>query len=400
MTVRLSQRNGYYYAIVSYKENNQLKTKWEALHLRTDAPLREAKKLIKLIEEEYETKYSSDEEPLFTQYLAQWVEKRKGLVAMSTWEGYCTYAYKHIIPYFQPMNLKLKDLTPSHIQDYYNYKYTSGRMDRKKDGLAIESIIKHKSVIMTALDSAVIDELIPSNPAKYVKLPAKRSSKRQEVFLSLKETNEMLKLFVDTPFYAIVYTTLYYGLRKSEALGLKWSSIDFEHNKLTLENTIVKNLTTVEKPTMKTSASYHTYPLLPCVRRVLLKQRAWQMDNENRFGDQYQHSDYVFTWEDGRPFRADGIYRSFQRVLQRNHFTPVLRFHDLRHSTASILYEQGFDLKDIQTWLRHADISVTMNTYVHIKQMNPKDVPDYLKNVFAPTRPQKAKILGKPNSEN
>ena len=214
---------------------------------------------------------------------------------------------------------------------------------------------------MVALDDAVIDGLIPKNPVQHVKLPAKRTSERKENFLTAEEATKMLELFEGTPFYAVVFVTLYYGLRKSEALGLKWSSVDFIHSTITLENVVVKNKTIEEKATMKTSASYHTYPLIPDVKQVLMRQMIWQNENRERFGKDYQESDYVFTWEDGRCFRPDCLYRSFQRVLKRNNFTPVLRFHDLRHSTASILYARGWDLKDIQMWLRHADSEVTVN---------------------------------------
>ncbi len=148
---------------------------------------------------------------------------------------------------------------------------------------------------MTALDDAVVDGLIVQNPAQYVKLPAKRSSHRKENFLTAEQAVEMLKLFEGTPFYAIVYTTLFYGLRKSEALGLKWSSVDFANDTLTLENVVVKNKTIEEKATMKTSASYHTYPLIPDVKRVLLKQRLWQNENREKFGKNYIESDFVFT---------------------------------------------------------------------------------------------------------
>jgi integrase len=304
-----------------------------------------------------------------------------------------TYVTGHIVPYFEPLRLQLGELSPSHIQDYYNYKYSAGRRDGKEGGLAIESIIKHKSVLMTALDEAVVEGLIPTNPAKYVKLPAKRSSERKENFLTAEQAMQMLELFEETPFYSVVFTTLFYGLRKSEAIGLKWNSIDFKNNTLTLENVVVKNKSIEEKATMKTQASYHTYHLIPDVKRVLIKQRLWQNQNREKYGDAYIESDYVFTWEDGRPFRPDSLYRSFQRVLKRNGFSPLLRFHDLRHSTASILYSRGWDLKDIQMWLRHADIKTTGDVYTHIKQDFENDVPDYLKNIFTPTPKPKGIVL-------
>ncbi len=391
--VSLTTKNNHYYAVVTYYEDGKRKVKWISLHLKTTASKKEVKARLQEIEACYEEQSSPYGDMLFTKYLAGWVERRRGLVENSTWEGIQTYAHKHIIPYFEPMALKLKDILPSHIQEYYNFKYNDGRCDGKEGGLSIESIIKHKSVLMTALDDAVVDGLIAQNPAQYIKLPAKRTSQRKENFLTAKQAIEMLKLFEETPLYAIVYTTLFYGLRKSEALGLKWSAIDFANDTLTLENVVVKNKTIEEKTTMKTAASYHTYKLISDVKRVLLKQRQWQHVNRQKYGEDYVESDFVFTWEDGRCFRPDSLYRSFQRVLKRNDFTPMLRFHDLRHSTASMLYNRGWDLKDIQMWLRHADIKVTADIYTHIEQNFTEEIPNYLQNVFTPTPKPRGKVI-------
>lgn len=389
----LSVKNNYYYAIVRYNDNGERKKKWISMNLKTSTPLKDVMDRLEQIREEYENKYCATGEMLFTNYLEDWVKRRKGLVANSTWEGINVYAQKHIIPYFEPMDVKLKDLAPSHIQDYYNYKYNSGRCDKKEGGLSIESIIKHKSVFMTALDDAVVEGLISRNPAKYVKLPAKRTSKRKENFLTLEQAKRMLKLFEETPFFALIYTSLFYGLRKSEALGLKWNSVDFVNNTITIENVIVKNYTIEEKKQLKTASSYHTFPLINDVRCVLLRQRSIQAQNKIMYGGDYYESEYVFTWDNGKPFRPDSILKSFQRVLKRNHFSPIIRFHDLRHSIASILYEKGWDLKEIQMWLRHADIKVTGNVYTHIKQNSSNSIPECLQNVFNPTPVKKGMIV-------
>ena len=389
-------KNGRYYAVVRYTDDGERKSRMIALGLTEKAGKREVQARLDYIQEEYEKNFPVVDGVLFVKYLRDWVERRKGFVETSTWEGIKIYAEKHIIPYFEPLRLTLEDIAPFHIRDYYDFKYNGGRCDGKEGGLSIESVIKHKSVLMTALDDAVVDGLIEKNPAKHVKLPAKRSSERKENFLTLEQANKMLSLFKDTPFYALVFTTLYYGLRKSEALGLKWSSVDFLNDTLTLDNVVVKNTTIEEKQHMKTSASYHTYPLIPDVKQVLMEQRAWQNRNRMKYGEDYIESDYVFTWEDGKCFRPDSLTKSFQRILKRNNFTPVIRFHDLRHSTASIYYGLGWDLKDIQFWLRHADIKVTAGIYTHIKQLDADNIPDCLKDVFNPKEPTKCTVLELP----
>ncbi len=264
---------------------------------------------------------------------------------------------------------------------YYQYKYTSGRLDNKPGGLSIPSIKKHGIVIKEVLDDAVLEELIVRNPAVGVKLPAKNLSMREEVFLTSETANEVLKAFDGHPLQALVYTTLYYGLRRSEVLGLRWNSIDFEKNTLTINHTVVKNRTIVEKDTVKTQSSYHTYVLIDDVKKVLLQERDRRRERMKELGRQYKKSDYVFTWEDGTLYRPDYITRSFQRVLKK-HNLPKMRFHDLRHSTASILYDKGWDLKDIQSWLRHSSIDVTSDIYTHITEDRKAKMAEDLNSTF------------------
>ncbi len=394
MKISLTIKNKNYYAVIAYHEKGKRKVKWEALHLTTDARKKDINARLKEIEAKYKALVETLDETLFTNYLTEWVKRRKGLVENSTWEGIEIYAHRHIIPYFESMRLHVDEITPSHIEEYYKFKLKDGRCDRKRGGLSVESVIKHKSALMTALDDAVIDGLIRKNPARYAKFPAKRTSERREVFLTAEEAERMLKLFEGTPFYAFVYICLFYGTRKSEALGLKWNAIDFANDTLTLQNVVVKNRGIEEKSRMKTASSYHTYTMIPEVKDVLIKQRFWQNENKVKYGEKYQDSDWVFTWEDGRPFRPDSILKSIQRVLQRNHFTPMVTVQDLRHSTASMLYARGWEEKDIQMWLRHADIKTTLNVYTHIKQDFTNDIPDYLQSGFSPTPQLKGVLTG------
>jgi site-specific recombinase XerD len=116
--------------------------------------------------------------------------------------------------------------------------------------------------------------------------------------------------------------------------------------------------------------------------KTLLALKKQSEENAKLFGKEYQKSDYVFVWPDGKPFTPDYAWRSFKRVMRDNGMKEM-RFHDLRHSTASILYDKGWHIKDIQEWLRHADIAVTGNIYTHItqsrKQALAKDMEDTLR---------------------
>jgi len=366
MTASLKIKGDRYYAVINYKEGTNYKQKWIALGIPAKNNKRRAEAMLDEIKREYEERYSTPAgDIMFVTYARQWLEKKKTCTEMSTWEGYQIYVERHIVPYFEPLKLSLRDIKPQHVMDYYHYKYTAGRLDGKEGGLSIPSIKKHATVIKEIFGEALIAEYIIRNPATGVKLPAKDVSSKDKVFLNSDKANEVLAAFDGHQLQALVYTTLYYGLRRSEVLGLRWSAVDFKNNTLTINHTVVKNRTIVQKDSTKTQSSHHTYMLIDDVREVLLKQKAKQERNKIEYGSAYHQSDYIFTWEDGTLFRPDYITRGFQRVLKAHGF-PAMRFHDLRHSTASILYDKGWGLKDIQMWLRHSSIDVTGDIYTHI----------------------------------
>lgn len=382
MTANLKVKNDRYYAVINYKDCGEYKQKWIALGLPTKNNKRKAEMMLDEIKRKYEEQYSTPAGDMpFVIYLKQWLEKKKPLIQMSTWEGYEIYVTRHIIPYFEPLNISLRELKPRHIKDYYEFKYTKGRLDGKEGGLSIASIKKHALVIKEALADAMVSEYIIRNPAEGVKLPAKEVVTRDKVFLNTEQANLMLKAFEGHPLQALVYVTLYYGLRRSEVLGLRWSAVDFDQGTLTINHTVVKNKTIVMKDTTKTQSSHHTYLLIDDVREALLAQRERQEQNKKTFGSTYKKSDYIFTWEDGSLYRPDYVTRGFQRVL-KSHGIPMMRFHDLRHSTASILYDKGWDLKDSQSWLRHSSVEITGDIYTHISEARKAKLATQLNSTF------------------
>ena len=212
-------------------------------------------------------------------------------------------------------------------------------------------------------------------------LPKQEKEEPKGKFMTAEEANQMLEAFRGHELQPLVYITLYYGLRRSEVLGLKWDAIDFDNNTIKIQHTVVKQSTIIAKDTTKSFSSRRTYPMLDEVREVLLSIREKQKQNREFFGDTYVESDYVFVWSDGKPYRPDYITRTFQKVLEK-HGLPRLRFHDIRHSTASILYDKGWPLKDISEWIGHADLSTTGNIYTHITMLRKENVGKDLSSLF------------------
>lgn len=158
----------------------------------------------------------------------------------------------------------------------------------------------------------------------------------------------------------------FYGFRRSEVLGLRWSSIDFKNNKIKVEHTaILVGAKTTYVDDTKTKSSFRTLPLISNVKEYLLKLKEKQKQDKEIFGDSYQDNDYICKWVDGRPILPNYVTQKFKEIITKNDLEPI-RFHDLRHSSASLLIQLGFSLKDIQEWLGHGDVSTTGNIYTHL----------------------------------
>ena len=291
---------------------------------------------------------------LVTEYFAQWLLSQELFLERSTYEALTIYVNRHVIPYFEPLRLTLQELTTTHLQKYANDKMRNGRKDGK-GGLSLVSVQKHISVIKQALNEAVRLGLLSNNPAQYVRLPRKKSTHTERmVFLSSEEASRVIDAFEGSELYPVVVITLYYGLRRSEVLGLRWSAVDFRNDTISIEHTVVKNLTIESKDSTKTATSRRMFQLLPEVKRLLL----------TLYGEGQPSFRYVFCRSDGSPWRPDYLTRAFERRLKLLGLPPM-RFHDLRHSTASILFDRGWSLEDVKNWLGHADIETTSNIYLH-----------------------------------
>ena len=317
--------------------------------------------------EKYSYLEKSDHPSKMADYLKMWKELQASEVAETTYDGYHTYIDRHLIPYFKDLNLNIQDITAGHIFDYVNYlSNDGGRKDNKIGGQSNTSIRKIISILRKVFDYAVLYGDIKINPAAQVPMP-KRGNKKDErqVFLTAEDAQKMLDAFKSEEIGPIVYVTLYYGLRKSEALGLRWQAVDFDANTITINHTVVGSTRIIAKDDTKSYCSKRTYELLPEIKTLLLQLREQQKDYKKRLGSGYHINDYIFKNPNGMPYRPDSLTRSFKRALARYGF-PQMRYHDLRHSTASILVDKGWDINDIKEWLGHADISTTANIYAHI----------------------------------
>jgi integrase len=202
-------------------------------------------------------------------------------------------------------------------------------------------------------------------------------SRFEASFYSIEQINTLLNAIKDDPLYPLIKLTVVYGLRRSEVLGLKWDSVDFYANTLTIKHTVSKVTKAVEKDKTKNASSHLSFPLVPEIKALLMELQKREEKNREEFGKEYIKNDYILKWDDGRPFSPDFVTKKFQKLLKTNNL-PRIRFHELWHSCASVLINMGFTLKDVQEWLGHADIKVTANIYSHLDVSRKQSIADRL----------------------
>lgn len=306
---------------------------------------------------------------LFYVYLQDWLEMLRDSIDESTYAGYHNVIHNHIAPYFKEHSYTLADIeeNPGYIQEYYTYEL-------KTRGVSTNTVIHRHANIRKALQYAFQIGLIKSNPADRVIRP-KKNSFSSEVY-NKQELEQLFKAFHNDPLELAVILASYYGLRRSEIVGLKWNAIDFEQKTITIKHVVTEanidgksKLVIKDRP--KTKASLRTLPLVPPFEALLRKLIQLQTNNRRICGSSYcqDYLDYIYVNHVGELIKPGYITQHFPLVLKKNNLKHI-RFHDLRHSCASLLYANGVNIKDIQEWLGHSDISTTLNIYTHLNYKN------------------------------
>lgn len=381
MTGSLQIKNNKYYAVINLYVNGKRKQKWICSDLDVKGNKTRAEKFLREQIVALECKSGIvNSDILFSDYVKIWLEQVKNSVDSITFQGYEQLANSHIIPYFEQKKTRLQDVKKETLQAYIDEKSKSGRLDNK-GGLSAKSLKLHRNILNQTLKEALKSGLISVNPCQWVKLP--QIQRREPTFYTAEQIEKLLSAIIgDSTFYLLVKLTATYGLRRSEVLGLMWNSIDFENDTLQIAHTVVKVNSTVCKDKTKNASSYRSFPLIDEIKQLLLAERKKQTQNRKEFGKEYIQSPYVFVWDNGKPFATEYVSQHFKRLLEWNNL-PHIRFHDLRHSCASILLSRGFTLKDVQEWLGHSDITLTANIYGHLDIERKKAIADTMANILA-----------------
>lgn len=377
----LKKRGQFWSIIVDIKDKNgNRKQKWISTKCTKKG---DAEKVLREVLTKIDNNtFIQPQKLTFTNFLTDWLDNIiKPDIESTTWESYELVIKKHIIPYFKEYtnDILLQELQAVHLAKYYKDKHKANDSTGKK-GLSANTLRKHHANIKKALDYAVRIGLIPSNPADKILLPKKE--KYHASYYTVEQLENLFKVCLGTPIESAVYIAAHYGLRRGEVLGLRWDSIDFKEGTITISETRVKfgKKTITKKP--KSESSFRTLPLINNIEEYLKAIKKKQNKNKLLYGKNYNDKGFVCCWDDGTPLKTEYLNHKFKEILKKNNL-PHVRFHDLRHSTASYLIKHGVDLKSVQVWLGHADFSTTANIYAHVDVEAKKNTAKTINSIFS-----------------
>lgn len=385
-TGSIQEKGGKWYAVVNCYESvppdQKLvrRVRWFSTDYNATKTNRaKAKRLMEeviLPEHAYETdpekrRQKAQQERLFLEYLNTWVEEKRLSVAPLTYEGYRTQIDGRITEYFGPQKFRLCDVTAETLSSFYFWMVATWKVKGS-------TLIHYHAIFTGAFKLAKQRKLIAENPCDTLTRPLKEQYVPD--YYSAGQARLLLGEARNDEIYIPVVLSVFYGLRRSEVIGLRWKSVDFQSKKIVINHKIIvcrnqvtdwkagKNLYLLPQDTMKNSSSYRTLPLLPAVERFLLDAKEQQEAYRRLFGSCYDErfQDYICLFKDGQLIPPNYVTMHFHILLKKVGL-PQIRFHDLRHSCASMLIQEDVQMKNIQLWLGHSDISTTANIYSHLE---------------------------------
>lgn len=291
--------------------------------------------------------------------------------------------YKELTTRIYPSigHIKLTDIRADHLNKLYSDLGKDG-VSKRGGKLSTKTILEHHRLIHTVLEMAVKEGLIPFNPADRVTLP-KVVKKEIECFqpeevAAIRDALETEPLKWKTLTHMLLIT----GARRGEILGLKWSKVDFQNNRIYIDNNVLYTPDRgIYEDTPKTKQSLR-FVSLPAETMELLKDyRDWQIGEMFRLGAYYNRRDFVFAQDDGNPMHPDSV-TDWMKKFSKRHNLPHINPHKFRHTMASMLYFNGMDSVSISKRLGHAQVSTTANLYAHQIEEADRRNADILSEIF------------------
>lgn len=367
----VQEKKGMLYLVISYKDTvtQKNKVKWMKLWL----PVGSAKSLVNKavrdaknkFEGEYKRYLEGYDDPAkypLLQFINDWLDKvHVHKIQESTYYGYKGRVNGQMKKYFDE-KITLADCKPRLIHGFYDYL--------REEGDNEQTVLHYHNLLHTAFEYAIRQEILEYNPMNKVERP--QVKKFVGGFYSVDEVKTLLECAKDDLIYIPIVLAVYCGLRRSEVLGLSWSNIDFENDKILIGQKsleVVRNgkMVQIISDEMKTESSRRSFKMIPELKEILLAHKERQELYRKEFRKSYnkKYLDMVCVNPLGDLIKPSYITAHFPKLLEKNGLRNI-RFHDLRHTCASLLVSLEVNMKVIQKYLGHSNMSTTADIYSHL----------------------------------
>lgn len=330
-----------------------------------------------------ENGFTISSDMFISDYLDMWLDDYiKEERSENTYIKYRKICDKYIIPGIG--NIKLSELKVIHIEKLIR--------EFRRCGLNPTSIQNYYGVIRAALNKAIKLQLLNDNPCKFIDTPKRSKFKAnvltvQEFYLIYDKLNA--ELYEDYIFKLALDIALETGLRRGEMCGLTWDNVDFNNKCIHINQALIRvdNTYTVSK--LKTESSYRSLPVSDTLLNKLDLHRKKQKINKIKYGQFYlkntfNKKDYelVFTWEKGKFIIPSNFLQRLKRMLEYCNINKNIRWHDLRHTNATLLLEGGASMKTVQERLGHSLMQTTSDTYAHVTEKMNREATNIISNIL------------------
>ncbi len=368
MRGHITKRGKSSWAVVIYtgrdSQTGKKKYKWHSVK----GTKRQAEKEMAALINSLETgNYINPKKVSLGLFLEQWLQDYAATnTAPRTYERYAEIVRLHLTPNLG--NITLTKLKPEHIQAYYAKALSEGRINGK-GGLSAQTVKHHHRILSEALKHALKWGLVVRNVADAVDPP--RPEKKEMATVHAEDINQLLEESrrmeesSSIPYYTIVYMALHTGMRRGEILALRWSDIDLELMTIYVNRSlqVLKDGTKlIREP--KTQKSRRNISMTPSLVLQLKDYQTAQATLRLLADNPVVHDNLIFADLDGNPINPDTITSAFAKIAKRAGFK--LRFHDLRHTHATLMLKSGIHPKIVSERLGHATVAFTLDTYTHV----------------------------------
>ncbi|TLS37776.1 tyrosine-type recombinase/integrase [Pseudalkalibacillus caeni] len=311
----------------------------------------------------------------FEDFINEWIENRASrTLRASTLDTHKWIIDKHLIPAFGDM--PLGNIKPKDIDSFYK--------EKEDAGYSSDYIVDMHSILRKSLKVAIEWEYIQKNPVEAVSPPRIKAKEIQT--WTMEESNSFLKHTEEEPLHIAYVLAIYTGMRKGEILGLRWKDVDLDFGRISITQTLTRTRDGLDFQEPKTRGSKRNISITPYVIEELKKRRKQINENKLLLGPTgYAEYDLVVCNNLGNPIDPRNLLRHFDKMIKQSQLSKI-RFHDLRHTHATILLKLGEHPKVVSERLGHSRIGITLDTYSHVIPDMQKDTANKFEQAMRQTR--------------